>query len=146
LQLDAPSPYSRGVVSFGISRPPVAAAIKVLLPILLVVIVAALVFFINPVYPEARIGMGITALLTLVALQFTANGLLPELGYLTMLDVLFILAYVYVLAVMTASVATSWAAEEADVPRTRALDRRMAAISGVVFALAVAAVMLAYLR
>jgi hypothetical protein len=53
-------------------------AIKIFLPIVLVVICAALVFFIKPKEIDARIGLGITALLTLVALQLTQARYCPR--------------------------------------------------------------------
>ena len=47
--------------------------IKTFVPIALIVVCAALVFFVRPHYVEGRMGLGITALLTLVALQLTSE-------------------------------------------------------------------------
>jgi hypothetical protein len=52
-----------------VARPLMAMSVKTFVPIVLIVICAALVFFVRPHYVEGRIGLGITALLTLVALQ-----------------------------------------------------------------------------
>ncbi|MGH6865944.1 MAG: hypothetical protein ACREDO_07215 [Methyloceanibacter sp.] len=62
-------PYSRIAIAIPVTRPIVAMALKAFVPIALVVVCAALVFFVLPRYVEGRIGLGITALLTLVALQ-----------------------------------------------------------------------------
>lgn len=146
LTLDAPAPYSRGVVDIHITRPPMAAAIKLLLPILLVVVVAALTFFIDPAYPEARVGMGITALLTLVALQFTTNAELPQTDYLIMLDALYICAYAFVLAIMASAVYTTWMATREELDRAVTFDRRAFAASTAVYFLCVAISMFLFLR
>lgn len=61
-----------------VHRPTFTYAIKIILPIFLIVVCAALVFYIHPTYVEGRIGMGISALLTLVMMQLTTNSQLPE--------------------------------------------------------------------
>lgn len=100
--------YSRVVVSVPITRPMFTLAIKTFGPILLIVICATLVFFINPQFVEGRIGLAITALLTLVAIQFTAAASLPDADYFTMLDKLYMLSYAFIIASLTRVVATSW--------------------------------------
>jgi len=107
-------PYSRVTVSVPVHRPPFTYALKVILPIFLVAACAALVFYIHPNYVEGRIGMGITALLTLVALQLTSNSQLPEVDYLMLIDMLYIAAYVFVIAALAQVVRTSWAAHRGD--------------------------------
>ncbi len=102
--------YSRVTVSVPIHRNTLSNAIKVILPIFLVAACAALVFFIHPIYVEGRIGMGITALLTLVALQLTSNAQMPETDYLMMVDKLFFAAYVFVILSLAQAVRTSWPA------------------------------------
>jgi hypothetical protein len=102
--------YSRVTVSVPIHRNTLSNAIKVILPIFLVVACAALVFFIHPIYVEGRIGMGITALLTLVALQLTSNSQMPENDYLMMVDKLFFAAYIFVILSLSQAVRTSWSA------------------------------------
>lgn len=101
--------YSRVVVSVPIARPMFTLAIKTFGPILLIVICATLVFFINPHFVEGRIGLAITALLTLVAIQFTAAASLPDADYFTMLDKLYMLSYAFIIAALVRVVLTSWA-------------------------------------
>lgn len=139
-----PVPYSRVAISIPISRPVIPYMIKLALPIFLVVLVAALSFLLHSSYVEARIGMGITALLTLVALQLTMNDGLPAVGYLMMLDLVYIASFAFVLAVMAQAVATSWMAQRGEHDRAVALDRRMVVVSGVAYAAAIAAIMLVY--
>ncbi|MEQ1651162.1 MAG: hypothetical protein ABL897_01595 [Hyphomicrobium sp.] len=100
--------YSRVLVSVPISRPMFTLAIKTFGPILLIVICATLVFFIKPEFVEGRIGLAITALLTLVAIQFTAAASLPDADYFTMLDKLYMLSYAFIIAALMRVVVTSW--------------------------------------
>ena len=100
--------YSRISLSVPVTRPIVAMSIKTFVPIMLIVACAALVFFVRPRYVEGRIGLGITALLTLVALQLTSGASLPDVDYLMMLDKMFLLAYLFILLALARVVATSW--------------------------------------
>jgi Neurotransmitter-gated ion-channel transmembrane region len=117
-------PYSRVTFAVPVHRPTVTYAIKIILPILLIVICAALVFFIHPQYVEGRIGMGISALLTLVVLQLTTNSQLPEVDYLMMIDELYFVAYIYVVAGLAQVVWSSWPAHAGDTARAAAQDRK----------------------
>ena len=89
--------YSRVVLSVPVARPLMAMSVKTLVPIGLIVICAALVFFVRPHYVEGRIGLGITAFLTLV-----------DVDYLMMLDKIYLLAYVFIIASLARVVLTSW--------------------------------------
>ena len=87
---------------------------------------------------EGRIGIGITALLTLVALQITSNSSLPEVDYLILLDKLYILSYGFVVLTMAMIVRNSWVDAEGDVAVAKAVDRRsLALLTGIYFVCAV---------
>ena len=100
--------YSRVTLSIPVTRPIVAMSIKTFVPIGLIVVCSALVFFVRPHYVEGRIGLGITALLTLVALQLTSGASLPDVDYLMMIDKVYLLAYLFIIVSLTRVVATSW--------------------------------------
>ncbi len=117
-------PYSRVTVNVPVHRPWFTYAVKVILPIFLVAACAALVFYIHPSYVEGRIGMGITALLTLVALQLTSNSQLPEVDYLMMIDMLFIAAYLFVIASLAQAVFTSWHTQSGEEAKAALMDRK----------------------
>ena len=134
-------PYSRVTVMVPVHRPWVTYAIKIILPILLVVACAALVYFIHPSFVEGRIGMGITALLTLVALQLTSNSQLPEVDYLMMIDMLYIAAYLFVIASLAQVVRTSWAAHRGEDLKAIANDRTAFRYLGGTFMLSAIAIM-----
>ena len=93
-----PETYSRVTLRVEIRRPAGTYAIKLLLPIACVVICTALMFLLRPTYTDARWSIGITALLTIVALQITLNSDLPDVDYLVLMDKIYICAYLYVIS------------------------------------------------
>jgi Neurotransmitter-gated ion-channel transmembrane region len=116
-------PYSRVTFAVPVHRPTFTYAIKIILPIFLIVVCAALVFYIHPTYVEGRIGMGISALLTLVVLQLTTNSQLPEVDYLMMIDILYFVGYIYVVAALAQVVRTTWSAHSGDMAKAVRQDR-----------------------
>lgn len=125
--------YSRLTLTIPVSRPIVAMTIKTFVPIILIVVCAALVFFVRPRYVEARIGLGITALLTLVALQLTSSSGLPDVDYLMMIDKIYLLAYLFIIASLMRVVATSWggAEERTEIAIAHADRKWVAALIGI---------------
>ena len=69
-----------------------------LLPVLCVVFGASLMLRLKSSYVDARLGIGITSLLTVVAIQLAANETMPSVDYLVLMDKIHLAAYVYVLA------------------------------------------------
>ena len=116
--------YSRFVVDVPVTRPHGTYAMKLLLPMLLVALTAALALWVHPRYVEGRIGIVITALLTLVALQLTTNSNLPEVDYLLLLDKLYILAYAFVVLTLAVIVRNSWVDAQGEVAVAARADRR----------------------
>jgi hypothetical protein len=93
---------------------------------------------VHPRYVEGRIGIGITALLTLVALQITSNSSLPEVDYLLLLDKLYILSYGFVVLTLAVIVRNSWVDATGDVARATRADRRGLAVLTACYFLAAA--------
>ena len=114
--------YSRASIVLSVTRPAGTYSVKLLLPIIIVLISAALMFIVRPDYVEGRIGIGITALLTLVALQLTTNSALPEVNYLLMIDKIYIASYAFIVASLGLVARTSWLAD--DLPHAVRFDRR----------------------
>src|SRR6476620_636076 len=109
------------ILTIRVTRPIVAMSIKAFVPIGLIVVCAALVFFVRPRYVEGRIGLGITALLTLLALQLTSGAPLPDVDYLMMIDTIYLLAYLFIILALARVVMTSWrgdAEAEASISRS----------------------------
>lgn len=132
--------YSRVVFSLPISRPAWTYSVKFLLPVLCVVLCAALMLVLRPSYVDARVGIGITALLTVVALQITTNDDLPNVDYLVLMDKVYILAYVYVIAGLAVVVRTTKLLEGASAEAGERLHRRALVVLTALFVLAFAAV------
>lgn len=123
--------YSRVIIALPLTRPAGTYALKLLLPMLLVALTASLSLLVHPQYVEGRIGIGITALLTLVALQLTSNDDLPEVDYLILLDKLYILSYAFVVLTMAMIVRNSWVDASGDVRAAVRADRRSLAFLSV---------------
>ncbi|MEZ6187875.1 MAG: hypothetical protein R3F62_23060 [Planctomycetota bacterium] len=119
-----PSPYSRVRIEIPISRPFAAYALKLLLPVLCVVLTAALMFLLPPGRVDALVGIGITALLTVVALQITTNEELPDVAYLIFMDKVYIGAYVYIIGGLGQVVRATHAVESGGQERAEHLQRR----------------------
>ncbi|MBI5209032.1 MAG: hypothetical protein HY927_03570 [Elusimicrobia bacterium] len=116
--------HSRAVIRIPIARPVFPYGVKFLLPILCVIFCASLMFMFHPKHVDSRVGIGITALLTIVALQITLNDGLPEIGYLVLMDKVYLSAYIYVIAGLAVVVKTTWLLEEGQCDRAIRLDRR----------------------
>lgn len=104
--------YSRAVFSIPVERPWLATGLKIFLPVLLILLCTALVLNIHPAYIEGRLGVVITALLTLVALQLTSASSLPEVDYMLMTDKIYLLSYLFIIATLMQVVRHSKAVQE----------------------------------
>ena len=82
-------------ISFGTSS--WSAFWRLMLPLLVVMAMVLLVFKVHPEEQDARAGIPVTVLLTLVFLQQTYREELPDLPYLTFLDQVYVVAYVVTL-------------------------------------------------
>jgi hypothetical protein len=73
---------------------------------------AGLVLFIRPAYIDARVGLSMTALftllLTLVALQLARSTSQSEIDYLTMIDKVYLASYGFIILVLLRIVRVSW--------------------------------------
>jgi hypothetical protein len=92
-----PHTYSRVTIELPIHRPLIPSTLKMLLPVLCVVLGASLMLRLRIVYVDARLGIGITSLLTVVAIQLAANETMPSVDYLVLMDKIHLTAYAYVL-------------------------------------------------
>ncbi len=115
--------FSRVRLEIPIRRPILTHAVKRMLPILCVLFCAALMFLFNPRFVDARVGIGITALLTVVALQLTLNADLPEVHYLVLMDKIYLGAYLYVILGLAVVVKTTWMYERGQKEEARRLER-----------------------
>lgn len=98
--------YSRLEFVIGVDRNPFGILQKIALPLMVVLFLSYLVFYI----PDYEIGtasaLTVTALLAGIAFQWTLNDSLPKVSYLTMIDKIFYLVYFYVFYAMAQTVFT----------------------------------------
>ena len=127
-------PYSRIVIALPVTRDVLPYLVKLVLPIFIVILITSLIYLLPARLEDARAGIGITAMLTIVALQWTTDASLPSVEYLTMLDLVYLVSMVYILAAMVYTVVASRRnrAEMAQALTAR-LDRRVGIISLVVY-------------
>lgn len=68
---------------------------KIILPVLLILILAWSTFWINARELESRLTVSVVCFLSLVAYTFVIDENLPKLSYLTVLDAIILLAYIF---------------------------------------------------
>jgi hypothetical protein len=80
---------------------------RIILPLILIVFMSWMVFYIDPSHLEAQVGISATSILTLIAFQFTVGVLLPRIGYLTRMDKFILFSSVLVFLALVEGVMTS---------------------------------------
>lgn len=142
-----PTPtYSRIVLAVPVARDALPYLVKIMLPIFIVVLITSLIYMIPARLEEARTGIGITAMLTMVALQWTTDADLPSVEYLMMVDVIYIVSMAYILVAMGYTVfASRRSTQESAEAVLQALDRRMGITSLVLYVVVIAIVVTWYL-
>ena len=81
--------------------------VKVFLPLLLIVIMSWIVFWIHPSESGSQISVSITSMLTLIAYRFALGSSLPKVSYLTQMDWFILIATLLVFFALIESVTTS---------------------------------------
>lgn len=99
--------YSHVDFALRIERPWVGIVSKTIIPIALIILITFGAFFLQASDIDARLSLTITALISAVALQFTAATELPPTGSLLLLDKIYILSYLAILTVTFCSIASN---------------------------------------
>ena len=68
---------------------------KIILPMILILLVCWSVFWIHPRELESKLTITIVCLLSLIAYNFVIDQDLPKLGYLTLMDYIILLSYIF---------------------------------------------------
>lgn len=123
--------FSDLVFSFQLARPVSYFVLKLLLPLSIVLFAAfgALLFF--PSFVDARVSLPVGSLLTAVFLQQGYADALPDIGYMVLMDIIYLLAYALILAVMMQIIFTGnqlrrMGKKGIDMARIRRKEKRMA--------------------
>lgn len=130
------SRYARISFNMNISRPQSYFVWKLLLPLVVVICGAWIALLLNPVLTETRAALPASALLTTVFLQQSYTASLPETGGLVLLDEIYVVAYILIVATLGRVIIKSRNIEEkseAEVIVLRKQDLRSLVIQVVIF-------------
>jgi hypothetical protein len=105
-QVEGNEEYSRLEFHVGVDRNPTGIIQKIALPLIVVLILAYLVFYIPDHEIGTASGLTVTALLAAIAFQWTLNDSLPKVSYLTLIDKIFYLVYGFIFYAMVQTVFT----------------------------------------
>jgi hypothetical protein len=99
------SPYARFTLEIDIQRRTGFYLWKVIIPLLTLVTVSWVVFWMSSESLARRAGVSMTGLLTVVAYQFIVSEWLPRIAYLTVMDKLTLLSFISIAATMVVNFA-----------------------------------------
>lgn len=94
------SAYSNFSFNIPISRPVNYFLLKLLLPLLIVLLVCLGSMAITPLNIDGRISLAIGGLLAVVFLQQSYSDALPDVGYMVLMDKIYLLVYVAITLIM----------------------------------------------
>ena len=137
--------YTRVTIQIPVSAPAASGISKTILPLLIVLIAAALGVIIPASYVDSKVNVPITALIALVAMQFGVSSALPEVGYLPMIDLIYVLAYAAITAMLAGAVVGAWKLHRDGEEQAMSLERRFTLWVSVGFVVSFVAVLLIYL-
>ena len=96
---------------------------KVILPLVLIVMMSWLVFWIDPSLVASQISVAVTAMLTMIAYRFAIAGMMPRLTFLTSLDHFVLASTLVVFVSMTEVIFTAHLASSNQLEKARKVDR-----------------------
>lgn len=96
---------------------------KVVLPLILIVMMSWLVFWIDPSLISSQISVAVTAMLTMIAYHFALAGLLPRLPFLTTMDFFVIASTIMVFLSMVEVIYTAHLSTHNQLEKARVIDR-----------------------
>lgn len=106
---------------------------KVILPLILIVMMSWLVFWIDASLTGSQISVAVTAMLTIIAYRFALAGMLPRLPFLTTLDFFVIASTIMVFLAMVEVVYTTYLATNDRLERARKIDRKARWLAPLIF-------------
>ncbi len=110
-------------LSFAAKRRSAYFVYKVIIPLILIVCMSGIVFWLDPTQAGTQIGVSTTAMLTLIAYRFTIDGLVPKVSYMTRMDNFIFGATFIVFVTLLQAVTTSLLAQADRVALARRIDR-----------------------
>ena len=95
---------------------------KVIFPLILIVIMSWLVFWIDPSLAASQISVSVTAMLTMIAYRFALAGMIPRLATLTSLDNFVLVSTLMVFLAMIEVVYTAHLSTNGQLVKARKID------------------------
>ncbi|MCP9883295.1 hypothetical protein KBY65_12565 [Cyanobium sp. Alchichica 3B3-8F6] len=111
---------------------------KLMLPLVVVVLSALVALLVYPQSLDARLALPLGSLLAAIFLQKSYSDTIPDLGYLVLMDKIYLLAYPLILLVMIRAIksyTTTYTPSDAEVLEIRKDDRKVMSILGIVLLL-----------
>lgn len=137
--------FTRITVEMPISSPAVSGIVKIILPIVIVLVTSGLGLLIPAAYVDSKVNVPITAMIALVAMHFVIATSLPDVNYLLMIDLIYILAYATVTAMLAGAVLGAWVLKSRGEDAAMTVQRRFLTVTSAAFLASLAAVLLTYL-
>lgn len=121
------------VLSVDVKRDSSFFKYKVIFPLVLIVMMSWMVFWIDPALVASQISLSVTAMLTMIAYRFALAGLIPRLGFLTVLDHFVLASTVVVFLSMAEVIYTAHLSTSDQLDKARKVDRHARWIAPVVY-------------
>jgi hypothetical protein len=115
---------------------------KFFLPLLVIVVIALSVFWVDPEDLASQVGIGVTCLLAAIAFQLAQATTLPEVSYLTFADLVYAICYLAIALAMAESIYSNAACRRGHRERALRMDRICRWAFPAALAAAVAAIVL----
>lgn len=97
--------------------------LKVIVPLILILMMSWVVFWLEPTEAGAQIGVSTSAILTMVAFRFSIGSYTPDLSYFTKLDYFVFGSTLLVFSTLFEVLITSWLAEQGRIDQAKRVDR-----------------------
>jgi len=124
------------ILSFEGIRQHLYYIVKVITPLIFIVFMSWIVFWIDPKQSGTQISVAVTAMLTLIAYQFITGMTLPKIAYLTRLDHFNLAASIMIFSALVEVTISSWLARNDKLFQARRLDLVARWLFPIVFILA----------
>ena len=119
---DEPPKIKGMIFSIDVERDKGFFKYKVIFPLILIVMMSWLVFWIDPTLAASQISVSVTAMLTMIAYRFALSGMIPRLGFLTSLDYFVLASTLVVFLAMIEVVYTAYLSTNGQLDRARRVD------------------------
>ena len=111
--------------------------LKVIFPLMLIVAMSWLVFWIDPSMAASQISVSVTAMLTMIAYRFAIGGMVPKLPFMTHMDYFVMASTVLVFLSLIEVIYTAYLSDKDQLAKARRVDLHARWIAPLVFTLVV---------